>query len=119
MSRNFPQVMRLFLAATLIVGGVLVHLDSVAHSSDAGVAHGHAGHKGDPGSVDLSKDDQDGPSRGLGVCLDAHCCTPAVHAATQDALRHTLESGRLGLAAASDYALSVAYSLLKPPRAIA
>jgi hypothetical protein len=120
MDRIFPRLLRLFLAAALIVGGALVHLDSAAHadSSDAGVAHGHASHEGDPGSADLSKDDQDSPSHALGFCIDAHCCTPAVHIAAHDGLRHPLESGKLVFGPASNYSLSVALSLLNPPRAI-
>ncbi len=120
MSRIFPQLIRLFLAAALIVGGVLIHVDLAAHadSSDAGVAHGHAGQVPDPGSAGLSEDDQDGPSHALGFCIDAHCCAPAVHVASHDGLRHSLESGKPVFGPAPNYALSVALSLLKPPRAI-
>ena len=121
MNPILPQLLRLFLAAALIVGGVLVHADSAAHadSSDADAAHGHAGHAADLGSVDLSNDDQESPSHALGFCIDAHCCTPALHLAGQDLVRHSLESGKLVLDDQPDYAFSVTDSLLKPPRAIA
>jgi hypothetical protein len=132
MSRICPLMIRLFLAVTLILGGVLTHVGSVVHaaaSSEFAVPHGHASPteaKGvsfpaESSSIDLPEpqSDTDDPSHALGLCIDAHCCTPAVHLAGQDLVRHLLESDKLLLAAQPDYALSVAYSLLRPPRAIA
>jgi hypothetical protein len=126
MGHTFSQIARLFLAAALVCGGVITHAGSVTHatSSHPGATHEHvipaeAKLVGLIAQNDLSKSDREAPSHGLGICLDAHCCTPAVSAASRYALLHPLESGGFGFAAASDYALSVAYSLLKPPREIA
>ncbi len=122
MSRICPRLIRFFLAAVFVFGGVITHADSVvyASASNFGVAHEHVTHAdATPDSVDFSDTDKGDPSHTLGLCLDAHCCTPAVHTAAQDGLRHSLESGKLVFGPASNYALSVALSLLKPPRAIA
>ena len=130
MSRICPRLIRLFLAVTLILGGVLTHVGSVVHaaSSEFAVPHGHASPmeaKGvsfpaESSSINLlePQSDTDDPSHALGLCIDAHCCTPAVHLAGQDLVRHSLESRKLVLADQPDYAFSVTDSLLKPPRAI-
>lgn len=115
------QQIRLFLAAALLFGSVITHADSVVHadSNGLGVTHGVSYAEATSGSVNLSEDDHDNSRHKLRLCLDAHCCSPALHITAQDSLRHTLENGRLRAAATSDYAFSVTYSLLRPPRAIA
>ena len=115
-----PRLISVFLAATLVLAGLITHVGSVAHaaSSDAGIAHEHVGQVEEVGPIDLVKPDTDDQSHTLGFCLDAQCCTPAVQMAAQDVVRHALESGKLAIAGTSNYALSIADSLLKPPRAI-
>jgi hypothetical protein len=126
MSRTFPRLTRLFLAAALVFVGVIAHTGSVVHaaSGDFGVPHEHAAHAeaeatsltAQSGSIDLATSDKNDPSHSPGICIDAHCCTPAVQMAAQDVLRHALESGKHVIAAASDHALSMRHPLLRPPR---
>lgn len=119
MGRIFPQLIRLFLAATIVVGGIFVHMGSAAHATSSfGVSHAHSGHSEKSDVTNLAKSDESVPSHALGFCIDAHCCTPAVHMAPQNGLRQSLERGRLVIAASPDYALSITDSLLRPPRAI-
>lgn len=115
-----PRLMSVFLAAALVLSGLITHVGSVAHaaSSDAGIAHEHLGQVDEAGPIDLAKPDTEDPSHALGFCIDAHCCTPAVHMTGQDEARHTLESGKLAIAGTANYALSIADSLLRPPRTI-
>ncbi len=129
MSCTFLRLAHLFLAAALVFAGVIAHADSVVHaaSGDFGVAHEHVAHAeaeatsltARSGSIDLAKSVENDPSHALGICLDAHCCTPAVQMTARDVLRHALESGKYVITAASDYALSIAHPLLRPPRTIA
>jgi hypothetical protein len=121
MGRIFPQLIRLFLAATLVVGGIFVHADAAAHaaSSDLGVPHSHSTHAETSDATDFGTPHNTDPSHALGFCVDAHCCAPAVHMSAQCALWQSLESGKLAIGTSPDYALSVADSLLRPPRAIA
>jgi hypothetical protein len=121
MRRICPRLIRLFLAAVFVFGGVFMHAGSVvyASSSNFGVVHEHVNHaETTPDSVDFSDTNEGDPSHALGICLDAHCCTPAVHTAAQNLQRYLLESGKLVFGPGSNYALSVAVFLLKPPRAI-
>jgi hypothetical protein len=127
MSYVLPRLIRLSLAAVLVFGGFIAHAGSVVHaaSNGFGIAHGHVNTvKGasvpvQSGSIDLFVSDAgtDDPGHAPGFCIDAHCCTPAVHIAIH-VLRHSVESGKLVFGPASNYALSVALSLLKPPRVI-
>lgn len=120
MSRISKRLIRVFLAAALVFCGVVTHMGSVAHAAELGFAHEHMSHaEVTPGSDDLQDSDKDEPGHALGLCMDAHCCTPAVQMASQDTLLHPLTSGKLAAAVPSNYALAVALSLLKPPRAIA
>ena len=121
MGRIFPQLIRLFLVATVVVGGIFVHAVAAAHaaSSDFGAAHSHSTQAETPDATDPGIPDNTDPSHALGFCVDAHCCAPAVHMAGQSAPWQSLESGKLTFGASPDYALSVADSLLRPPRAIA
>lgn len=131
MNRIFPRLIRLFLATTLIFVGVITHTGSVVHSASSvfSVPHEHvspaaakaAGLPAQSGSINFfeSETDTGDPSHALGLCLDAHCCTPAVQMTAQDVLRPPLTSGKPVIAATSNYALSVANSLLRPPCAIA
>ena len=129
MSRTFPRLIHLFLAVVFVFVSVIAHAGSVGHaaSGDFGVPHERVAHAeaeatGLParsGSIDPAESDKNDPSHALGICMDAHCCTPAVQMTAQDVLRHALRSGKGVIAAASDYALSIAHPLLRPPRTIA
>ncbi|HZJ12528.1 MAG TPA: hypothetical protein VFD26_07750 [Methyloceanibacter sp.] len=117
MNRICPSLTRVFLAAIFVLGSVITHA-SVVHAG-LSVTHENVSHAGaTPGSVDFTDTDKGDPSHALGLCIDAHCCTPAVHTAAQDVQRHSLESGKLVFGLASNYALSLPLSLLRPPRAI-
>lgn len=124
--KRVSRLIRLSLAATLVCGGAITHADSVfhAHSNYHGVPHQHIAHAEAhvadvSAKTDHSASDTEGESPNLGsaVCLDAQCCTPAVHPVTQELLQ-TLERDRFGPAPAPNYALSITFSLLKPPRNI-
>lgn len=96
------------------------HATTFAHaaSSQVDVLHEHSGH-GEFGFVDRSGDDHKGSGDLRGFCVEAHCCAPAVDIASYDVLRHFLAGGKLVFGPASNYALSIALSLLRPPRTIA
>ncbi len=124
--KRVSRLIRLSLAATLVCGGAITHADSVfhAHSNYHGVPHQRVAHAeahvaGVSATTDHSGSDTDGdsPDHGSAVCLDAQCCTPAVHPVTPEFLQ-TFERDRFGPAPAPDYALSITFSLLKPPRDI-
>ena len=124
--KRVSRLIRLSLAAALVFGGAITHADSLAHahSNYDGVPHQHIAHAEAhvadvSAKADHSGSDTDGESsnHGSAVCLDAQCCTPAVHPVTQEFLQ-TFERDRFGPAPAPDYALSVTFSLLKPPRDI-
>jgi hypothetical protein len=119
MGRILPKLIRLFLIATLMAGGIFVHAGSVVHaaSGDLGVGHNHSSHAETSNATDARAPDGTDPSHALGFCVDAHCCAPAVQA-NQSILRQSLETGKLLIGASPDYALSVTDSLLRPPRAI-
>ncbi|WP_141701610.1 hypothetical protein [Methyloceanibacter marginalis] len=120
MSHIFPILIRAFLAAAFVLGGVITHANSVVHASasDFG-SHEHLTHAGATSdSVDFGHTDKGDPSRTLGLCIDAHCCTPGVYTTAQDVQRHSPSCGKFVFELSSNYALSVALSLLKPPRAI-
>lgn len=118
----FPRLIRLFLATALVFGSVVTHAGSVVHaaSNDSGIAHEHVSHtEAMPDLVDLADSNTSDPSHALGFCLDAHCCTPAVHMTAPDVPRRAPESGQRIIGNPSNYALSLAHCILKPPRAIA
>jgi hypothetical protein len=120
MKCRFSRFICLFLAAAVTIGGVMGHATTFAHAApgQGGVLHDHSGH-GEHGAVDRSGEDQNGSGHTRVICVDAHCCAPAVHIASQDILRHPLAGGKLVVGPASNYALSIALSLLKPPRTTA
>lgn len=105
----------------LMAGGFSVHADAASHaaSNDADIVHSHAAQAETSDAADFGTPEDTDPSHALGFCIDAHCCAPAVHMAGQSAPWRSQESGKLTIGASPDYALSVAHSLLKPPRAIA
>jgi hypothetical protein len=114
------------MAAALVFGGAITHAHSAvhAHSNYHGVPHQHVAeakaHVADASAkTDHSGSDTDGESsnHGSAVCLDAQCCTPALHPVAQEFLQ-SFERDSFGCAPAPDYALSVTFSLLKPPRNI-
>lgn len=123
------RLIRLFLSGIFVLGSVLTHAGSVVHAAPGGfgVAHEHVSHAeaptaslfGQSSTVDFADPSKDDPGHVAGFCLDAHCCTPAVHMAAQDGLSHTPEGDELAIGTASNYALSLARSLLRPPRSIA
>lgn len=121
MVRICAPLLRQFLAAALVLSCVIAHAGSVTHQvgSDFGLAHElssiiHA----QLDAIGPSQDKNNHPNHGGSLCLDAHCCSLAVLTGDQDSLRHAAEGDAVDVAAASDYALSVLYGLLKPPRAI-
>ena len=130
MRRLLPRLICLLLAAAISIGGLASHAGSALHAAP-GHASGSSSESRDTGSLaaapaDLAGDvfltaaDCDGAGHGLGgFCIEARCCAPAVQIAAPDVTRPGFESGKHVIGARDDYALSVAYSLLKPPRAIA
>ena len=128
MLRGVHQAMRMLLTIAFVVGSFVTHAGSVSHAEggDTGASHLHL-NLAEAAMTERAPDDHverfapggKDSSHGAGLCLDAHCCVPAMQAATQDSPRHALERGRLRAAAPSQYAKSIAYGLLKPPRALA
>lgn len=123
------RLIRLSMAAVLVLGGVIAHAGSVvkAPSSDLHIRHEHVDTvKGarvpvQSGSINLLVSDvgtDDDPGHTPIFCIDAHCCAPVVHVVVYDVQRHSPERAKLAFGPASSYALSVALSLLKPPRII-
>jgi hypothetical protein len=121
------QVMRMLLAIALLAGSVITHAGSLSHAAwgDAGASHQHT-HLWDAELEALASDegagtvepDGHGSNHTTGLCLDAHCCTPAMQASAHDGLRHALQRGTLRAAAPSESVKSIAYTLLKPPRTL-
>jgi len=63
MGRIFPQLIRLFLAATIVVGGIFVHMGSAAHATSSfGVPHAHSGHAEPSDVTNLAKSDARRPN---------------------------------------------------------
>lgn len=140
-----PRLLCLLLAVAMSVGGVTSHAGAVLHlapghsggpsaatedaaAEDAAAQDADAdgaavlaiaatGHAGD---VVWAAPDCDGAGHGLGgFCFEAQCCAPAVEMAACGVSRPAFEGGEHVIGDPGTYALSVAYSLLKPPRAIA
>ncbi len=126
MNGLLPRLMSLFLAAAIAIGGVSSHAASVLHITPG---HGAAGVNADAlaaaapdHGVDVvwAASDCDGAGHGFGgFCFEAQCCAPAVELAAYHVSRPGFEGGKHVIGDPGIYALSVTYSLLKPPRAIA
>ena len=115
----YSRFFRFLLAAVIMLGGSVAHARSVSHSDGDGFAfaHEHAvdyrhAHVHD----DLPEEGQSSPNDSPHICMDAHCCTPAVEAAASRASRHAPNSEALTIAPSQNYALSIPRSLLRPPR---